>query len=436
MRIGIRSTHQRLAYEATKYLPKERRNVLLAYLPELIDGSTAPDRKFKDFRNHVLHPSPKGLWGGAIEAAKKRYKKAVELAKQGRRKEFAFAMGVLSHYVADPTMPLHTAQDPGEENVHKFYERGTSELRRTWKITPIERPKDIERMLEDSARKAFEKYPDVMRLYDPTKGRPFHRKDGYSPELYEITEEMLTLALSNVVTVRREVIKELEEEGIKPPNKGPGILTALKQVALALREFFVRVGAERELKRMREEILKYGAVRTPDEEQRAYKKIFEEPRRKGIYVSPSETTRKEARPRVRFRLELDDPIEKAPGIGKKSGKRLREIGIKTVKDLLEAPEEKLEGVIRDPELVKTEAALMIEIPGLLVREAEALARVGIKRRADLLKREGKEGELARIMRERLRGMKFWGKELGLSEEEIKRIIERAKLGRDLESLEG
>ncbi len=419
----IRSTHERLAYEATKYLPKERRDVLLAYVTDLLEGSKAPDRKFKDFRNHVLHPSSEGLRGGAIEAAKEWYKKSIEYARKRDRKRFAFAMGVLSHYLADPTMPLHTSQEPGEENVHKFYERGTSELRRTWDIEPKIRKKSIEELLEESVSVSYPRYKDVMEKYDPHRGKPFNRKQGYTGDLYEITKELLSYALGNIVSVRLQVI---EEANVKPDKK-PGILSLLKASLNTLLGFLERVNAERELARMKKELKKYGSVIHPDEEQVAYTKIFSEAKKKGIYRSP---LKPQEHKKIRFRLELDDPVEKAPGIGKKSAKRLKEIGIEKVSQLLEASDEDLMKAIRDPELVKKKTRLMYEIPGLLAREAEALALVGISTRKDLLEREGKEEELYKLMQEKLGGKKARGEPLALSLEEIISLISRAKLGRD------
>ena len=75
---------------------------------EYLAGSEAPDERFKDFRNHVLHVAENG-WGGPQEACRW-YGRLVDACRRREWAEAAFAAGVLSHYFSDPFMPLHTAQ--------------------------------------------------------------------------------------------------------------------------------------------------------------------------------------------------------------------------------------------------------------------------------------------------------------------------------------
>ncbi|MHA1401753.1 MAG: hypothetical protein ACTSQE_15485, partial [Candidatus Heimdallarchaeaceae archaeon] len=64
--------------------------------------------------------------------------------------------------------------------------------------------------------------------------------------------------------------------------------------------------------------------------QEAKKELKKEPKRKTTKVEKT----KEKEPR--YYLKLEDEIEKAPEIGKRTAERLQKVGIKTVKDLLNA----------------------------------------------------------------------------------------------------
>lgn len=80
------STHHKLALDALRHLEDEDsqrwRNLYLYYFDSYLDGSKAPDKKFKDFRNHVLHVN-QDYWGGAIGKAEEWYKTTVREFRQG-----------------------------------------------------------------------------------------------------------------------------------------------------------------------------------------------------------------------------------------------------------------------------------------------------------------------------------------------------------------
>ncbi len=84
-------------------------------------GAKAPDDQFKDFKNHVLHVRD-NFWGGAESAAKEWYATLLDRLRTSDWTQAAFAAGVLSHYVTDPLMPLHTAQSEAEGAVHRAME--------------------------------------------------------------------------------------------------------------------------------------------------------------------------------------------------------------------------------------------------------------------------------------------------------------------------
>ena len=97
------------------------KDLLLVQHEALLRGAKAPDAEFKDFKNHVLHVG-EGEWGGARDAAMEWYANAVHALRQGKWKKAAYALGVLSHYYADPLQPFHTGQTEEEGAIHRAVE--------------------------------------------------------------------------------------------------------------------------------------------------------------------------------------------------------------------------------------------------------------------------------------------------------------------------
>ena len=123
--VHCRSTHHFFAIDALERLntPNGRRlaTVLLANYGEYLAGAKAPDTKFKDFQNHVLHVSDNN-WGGAPQACEKWLAQIIIDMHESDWKMASYGLGVLSHYFTDPLMPLHTAQHPSEAAVHRALE--------------------------------------------------------------------------------------------------------------------------------------------------------------------------------------------------------------------------------------------------------------------------------------------------------------------------
>ena len=120
-----KSTHHKLAMDALRLLEcahaEEWRNLFLANIECYLDGSKAPDTKFRDFRNHVLHVQD-NYWGGAVVQVEKWYERTVNVLREGDWQKAVYAAGVLSHYYTDPLMPLHTGQSEREGAVHRAME--------------------------------------------------------------------------------------------------------------------------------------------------------------------------------------------------------------------------------------------------------------------------------------------------------------------------
>lgn len=118
-------THHKLALDALNRLAapdsQDWRRLFLKHAELYLEGSKAPDKQFKDFKNHVLHPGDK-YWGGAPEKARNWYTHLVTALRDKQWSEAAYAAGVLSHYYTDPVMPFHTAQSEAENTMHRAVE--------------------------------------------------------------------------------------------------------------------------------------------------------------------------------------------------------------------------------------------------------------------------------------------------------------------------
>ncbi len=118
-------THHKLALDALAELDVGQaeawRKVFLKHAELFLEGSKAPDKDFKDFRNHVLHVSD-NYWGGAPQKVQNWYNKLVRALGEEKWAEAAYAAGVLSHYYTDPVHPFHTAQSEAESNIHRAVE--------------------------------------------------------------------------------------------------------------------------------------------------------------------------------------------------------------------------------------------------------------------------------------------------------------------------
>lgn len=119
------STHHKLALDALNHIRGHAadnwRNLCLANVETYLDGSKAPDNKFKDFKNHVLHVRD-NHWGGAVGATQKWYAATVEALRARKWTDAIYAAGVLSHYYTDPIQPFHTGQCEAEGIVHRAAE--------------------------------------------------------------------------------------------------------------------------------------------------------------------------------------------------------------------------------------------------------------------------------------------------------------------------
>lgn len=224
---ACRSPHHRMALDALLLLTcrhtKRWQRMLLKHYEDFLDGAKAPDSRFKDFRNHVLHVNQDN-WGGAPDSAIEWYETTVEAARQQAWKNVAFSAGVMSHYITDAIHPFHTGQSEAETNIHRAFEWSTSKsYRRMRSVSDVlqESPAfdlaEGEEWLHDSivdgARYANQFYEPFIKQYDFNLGswRPVAALDNYCTKSLTELIRYATRFFAKVLS------RALDEVDIMPP---------------------------------------------------------------------------------------------------------------------------------------------------------------------------------------------------------------------------
>lgn len=401
-------THHKLALDALCHLQHPNaegwRHLLLKEVDAYLLGAKAPDTKFKDFRNHVLHVGD-GFWGGAVATAELWYGRLLDVLRRGDWLNSAYAAGILSHYVSDPFQPYHTGQSEAEEIVHRAAEWSiaqTYEQLRTRLETELGGFPDVRReagsdwlarLIRAGAIAAHEHYQACIDHYDIARGsrRP---AEGMDAEMQARIARQLGLA---IVTLARVLDAAFAESGAVPPNVGLSVETLVTALNVPVHWVTRRMADRREqaaVLAMYREYKETGKVlRTLSEDSRAIREAYaaevlriplaeldaqpagpvggafvEEPRPQRVTkpkrkpqppagdgeigeIDASADSRRSdetggAKPAgqpgfgARFYLRPMDPVVQAPSIGPKTAERLQSIGVKTVADLLRASPEK------------------------------------------------------------------------------------------------
>jgi hypothetical protein len=223
------STHHKVVLDSLRHLRSDDadnwRKLFLKHAEALLTGAKAPDETFKDFRNHVLHVREK-CWGGAVESVENWYKQTVEALRAKEWAKAAYAAGVLSHYYADPLMPLHTAwtEEAGiihracERSVFRSYNQLTAILERDLGGYPdVKAPAGarwLSEMVKTGARLSHEHYDVLIDHYNLAKGR-WSPASGLDDEIRVSLAECLGHA---VVGFARILDRATLEAGVKPPK--------------------------------------------------------------------------------------------------------------------------------------------------------------------------------------------------------------------------
>jgi hypothetical protein len=224
-----RSTHHRIAVDALRHLrglDAERwSDLFLHHYREYLAGTEAPDVRFKDFRNHVLHVADNG-WGGAPQEARRWYSRLIDALRRREWAESAFAAGVLSHYLCDPFMPLHTARTEEDTKVHRSIEWSISKSygrlqqiieRNNGGYPQVETPRSndwLEKMTYIGAELAHEHYESLLQHYD--LGRAV--RDPLAGMDQECQDRIAHCLAHAVVAFARVLERALAEAEVEPPH--------------------------------------------------------------------------------------------------------------------------------------------------------------------------------------------------------------------------
>jgi len=151
-------------------MPSDLRTLLEANQDALLQGCVAPDVEFHDFYNHVWHVDDP--YGGGVSTCLEEIDTLTALIRQGASApEIAREFGILSHYVADISCPIHTSsKDPSEDTYHSTFESDVgdhlSEI--TFQFDGLDFVSDPEARVKGCAQFAYQYYDAIAAAYAAT----------------------------------------------------------------------------------------------------------------------------------------------------------------------------------------------------------------------------------------------------------------------------
>ncbi|MEZ5998634.1 MAG: DUF4332 domain-containing protein [Hyphomonas sp.] len=222
-----RSTHHYIAFDALSLISGAEggawKDLFLVHHEHLLEGAKAPDSKFKDFKNHVCHVN-EGQWGGARDQAMVWYARSVELLREKKWAKAAYALGVLSHYYADPIQPFHTGQTEEEGVIHRAVEwsiaKSRDEIDALIEVSGYpdvdvpEGPGFVADMVLDGATLANVHYDTFIDHYNIDRGVA-HPPAGLDDTMREAIAELVAYATAGFAAL---VSKAIEEAAVVPPK--------------------------------------------------------------------------------------------------------------------------------------------------------------------------------------------------------------------------
>lgn len=425
------STHHMLAMDALRYLrcPNHERwaHLFLAEAELFLDGTKAPDRKFKDYRNHVLHVND-DHWGGAIDAANLWYVRLVETLRQQDFCKAVYCSGVLSHYLSDVLMPLHTAQTEDESQVHRFIEWGTCQV--YWKLVathetarvlqnwkPPESPESedwLTVLIQTGAKYANQFYDTLIDHYDPAAGQ-IRPVDGFDDASRAAISKSLGWAIKATAFVIDQAIIESQTAAPKRSLRFQTLIAGLSFPVFAMMQKYKTTHGRKTIEAIWVELKATGkvienlpaddaSVRTLHAHEvlgMTLDELAAVPVRRagtlqtadqlpGGKIAPTVIPWKATVTAAIFQLELDNDVVDAPSVSAAASRRLNLIGIHTIADFVDANSDDVADLLDqrgiDSERIQqwqAQSILMLRIPGLQGHAAQLLVAVGILRPEEL-----------------------------------------------------
>jgi predicted flap endonuclease-1-like 5' DNA nuclease len=409
-----RSTHQFFVLDA---LPLIKTNggrrlagqLLKQYRPYLV-GAKAPDKEFRDFRNHVIHVQD-NHWGGAAKTAQKWYDQLVHSIRRANWSEAAYNAGVLSHYFTDPLMPLHTGQSeiesvihrPMEWSVTKSYDRILNRYRRGGHRVLFDTAHStgwLSEAVTQGAEIANRHYDELIQRYNLESGarRP---EDGFDEESIEILAGLFGIAITGWAHIlERAAI----DANVDIPTASLSMPSLLASISMPVAWIIRRIESSSEQKAVKAIFEEFRTTGIVTENLPAEVKMVHQERERdrtskaeqGIPGTIPMTDRKQQSPGrssqptailsvkalPNLGLAMTDDLVDAPSIGPKTAERFTAIGITTVAQFLDASPATMAEQLRT-RWIKTErlvdwqdqARLVASVPGLCGYKAQLLVAV-------------------------------------------------------------
>ena len=428
------STHHKLALDALRHLRHERadawRDFFLARVETYLDGSKAPDNKFKDFKNHVLHVR-ENQWGGAVGATIAWYAKSLDALKAKKWHDAVYNIGVMSHYFSDPWQPFHTGQSEAESIVHRAAEWSIAcdyqELQAIIEhdqggYPNIELPGGddwLAKLVVLGAQAANPHYEACIDHYDIHKGV----KDPPAGLDQDLKDRIARLIGQVVVALARVLDRLFTEADVAPPSSNVSLLGVMAKLTVPIFRITKKMKNAKDravVEAIYREYQQTGKVihNLPEDEKTVRKLYAEEVLQLPLEMLDEEPPKPvgqahgsgaPARPKTppvaekakpkpkepkpdkaaesndpRSRLDPSLPVEKAPAIGPKTAGQLEKVGVHTVADLLAANPEALAAKLAnrhfDAKVIQEwqqQARFVCEIPGLRGGDAQLLTGCGV-----------------------------------------------------------
>jgi hypothetical protein len=435
-------THHKLAMDALRHLDvgaaDQWRRLFLKHVDLYLEGAKAPDREFKDFKNHVLHVGDE-FWGGAPIKAQAWYDKLVRALAQQQFEEAVYCAGVLSHYYTDPLQPFHTAQSEAENNMHRAVEwsinKSYNMLRkkglRDYAGLAVEPDSDddwLQDLVRRGAVRSHHYYDALISNYNLDQG-VVDPLDGLNENCHRFLSELIVYAS---IGYARILDRAFLQAAVSPPDVNLTLDTFVASLAIPIRWVLRTIedaedraavqAAYDELQstgrveehlseddRMvrnlhRQEVLDRRAIKQQDDPLEQLKRNHNRQKMAAarqheaaaLRVSvPPVVAKEEAAQQTTGslngpRLTLQDDVERGPSIGRKTAARLYAVEVHSVADLLAADPSDLASKL-DHRWIKAQtvrdwqdqARLMCEIAGLRISDSQLLVAVNLRTAQDI-----------------------------------------------------